>query len=174
MLICLLVDERTAAYSPILAGIKSGGGIIKRIVAVEGKPQDESISFELIRKRRRFNVSLEIVEQKIALDENVKMRLMNSVANLLEDVPRPAKTRIVNCLRGARIVGPRPDLPLVADIVLHTEDEFSKMKNMGSKSVDHVISALQSKGLDLAEHLNEDVLAYARSIATSPAERGIK
>jgi hypothetical protein len=174
MLICFVIGEKMIAHSPILAGIKAGGGIVKRIAAVKGEIQHDSVSFELIRDHGKFNVFLEISEQKIALDENVKMRLMDSVATLLADVPQSAKTRIANCLRGARIVGPRLDLTLVADIVLHTADELSKIHRLGSRSFDYIISSLRDRGLGTAEHLDEDVLAFARRISTSFTEKGIK
>jgi DNA-directed RNA polymerase subunit alpha len=50
--------------------------------------------------------------------------------------------RASNCLKRANIY-------TLADLVDHSEDDLSKIRNLGRKSIDEIIEKLKSQGYDL-------------------------
>src|SRR3972149_2005535 len=84
--------------------------------------------------------------------------LQESLSKTLEELPLPA--RAVNALRNAEIV-------TVADLVQKIDEDLEQVKNLGTKSIDEIKTALAGPGLSLGVRIDPNVLgALGRGGAT--------
>jgi DNA-directed RNA polymerase subunit alpha len=75
--------------------------------------------------------------------------LQESLAKPLEELPLPA--RAINALKNAEIT-------VVADLVQKTDQDLENVKNLGSKSIDEIKTALASLGLSLGMRIDPNLL----------------
>jgi DNA-directed RNA polymerase subunit alpha len=75
--------------------------------------------------------------------------LQESLAKPLEDLPLPA--RAINALKNHEIL-------VVADLVQKTDEDLESVKNLGSKSIDEIKTALASLGLSLGMRIDPNLL----------------
>jgi DNA-directed RNA polymerase subunit alpha len=75
--------------------------------------------------------------------------LQESLAKPLEDLPLPA--RAINALKNHEIL-------VVADLVQKTDEDLEQVKNLGSKSIDEIKTALASLGLSLGMRIDPNLL----------------
>ena len=84
--------------------------------------------------------------------------LQESLSKTLEELPLPA--RAINALRNAEIV-------TVADLVQKIDEDLEQVKNLGTKSIDEIKTALAGLGLSLGMRIDPNVLgALGRGGAT--------
>ncbi|MEX2224503.1 MAG: DNA-directed RNA polymerase subunit alpha [Candidatus Rokuibacteriota bacterium] len=75
--------------------------------------------------------------------------LQESLAKPLEELPLPA--RAINALKNHEIL-------LVADLVQKTDEDLESVKNLGSKSIDEIKTALAALGLSLGMRIDPNLL----------------
>jgi DNA-directed RNA polymerase subunit alpha len=75
--------------------------------------------------------------------------LQESLAKLLEELPLPA--RAINALKNAEIA-------VVADLVQKTDQDLESVKNLGSKSIEEIKTALAALGLSLGMRIDPNLL----------------
>jgi DNA-directed RNA polymerase subunit alpha len=75
--------------------------------------------------------------------------LQESLGKPLEDLPLPA--RAINALKNA-------DMTVVADLVQKTDQDLESVKNLGSKSIDEIKTALAALGLSLGMRIDPNLL----------------
>jgi DNA-directed RNA polymerase subunit alpha len=75
--------------------------------------------------------------------------LQESLAKTIEELPLPA--RAINALRNAEI-------SVVADLVQKTDEDLENVKNLGSKSIDEIKTALAAMGLSLGMRIDPNLL----------------
>ncbi len=75
--------------------------------------------------------------------------LQESLAKPLEELPLPA--RAINALKNHEIM-------VVADLVQKTDEDLESVKNLGSKSIDEIKTALASLGLSLGMRIDPNLL----------------
>jgi DNA-directed RNA polymerase subunit alpha len=75
--------------------------------------------------------------------------LQESLAKPIEDLPLPA--RAVNALKNAEIA-------VVADLVQKTDEDLENVKNLGSKSIEEIKTALAALGLSLGMRIDPNLL----------------
>jgi DNA-directed RNA polymerase subunit alpha len=75
--------------------------------------------------------------------------LQESLAKPLDDLPLPA--RAINALKNA-------ELTVVADLVQKTDQDLENVKNLGSKSIEEIKTALAALGLSLGMRIDPNVL----------------
>jgi len=75
--------------------------------------------------------------------------LQESLAKSLDDLPLPA--RAINALKGA-------EMAVVADLVQKTDQDLESVKNLGSKSIEEIKSALAGLGLSLGMRIDPNLL----------------
>jgi len=75
--------------------------------------------------------------------------VQESLSKTLEELPLPA--RAINALRNAEIV-------TVADLVQKTDEDLEHVKNLGTKSIDEIKTALAGLGLSLGMRIDPNVL----------------
>ena len=75
--------------------------------------------------------------------------LQESLAKPLEELPLPA--RAINALKNAEIT-------VVADLVQKTDQDLESVKNLGSKSIDEIKTALAALGLSLGMRIDPNLL----------------
>jgi len=75
--------------------------------------------------------------------------LQESLAKPLEELPLPA--RAINALKNAEIA-------VVADLVQKTDQDLESVKNLGSKSIEEIKTALAALGLSLGMRIDPDLL----------------
>jgi DNA-directed RNA polymerase subunit alpha len=75
--------------------------------------------------------------------------LQESLSKTLEELPLPA--RAINALRNAEIV-------TVADLVQKIDEDLEQVKNLGTKSIDEIKTALAGLGLSLGMRIDPNVL----------------
>ncbi|HEV8437015.1 MAG TPA: DNA-directed RNA polymerase subunit alpha [Methylomirabilota bacterium] len=75
--------------------------------------------------------------------------LQESLAKPLEELPLPA--RAINALKNAEI-------SVVADLVQKTDQDLENVKNLGSKSIDEIKTALAALGLSLGMRIDPNLL----------------
>ena len=75
--------------------------------------------------------------------------LQESLAKPLEELPLPA--RAVNALKNHEIM-------VVADLVQKTDEDLETVKNLGSKSIEEIKTALATLGLSLGMRIDPNVL----------------
>jgi DNA-directed RNA polymerase subunit alpha len=75
--------------------------------------------------------------------------LQESLAKPLEELPLPA--RAINALKNAEIT-------VVADLVQKTDQDLENVKNLGSKSIDEIKTALAALGLSLGMRIDPNLL----------------
>jgi DNA-directed RNA polymerase subunit alpha len=75
--------------------------------------------------------------------------LQESLAKPLEELSLPA--RAINALKNAEIT-------VVADLVQKTDQDLESMKNLGSKSIDEIKTALAALGLSLGMRIDPNLL----------------
>ncbi len=75
--------------------------------------------------------------------------LQESLAKPLEELPLPA--RAVNALKNAEIA-------VVADLVQKTDQDLENVKNLGSKSIEEIKTALAALGLSLGMRIDPNLL----------------
>ena len=86
-------------------------------------------------------------------EEEVEMAaegfLQESLAKALDELPLPA--RAINALKGA-------EMAVVADLVQKTDQDLENVKNLGSKSIEEIKSALAAMGLSLGMRIDPNLL----------------
>ncbi len=75
--------------------------------------------------------------------------LQESLAKPLEELPLPA--RAINALKNAEIT-------VVADLVQKTDQDLENVKNLGSKSIEEIKTALAALGLSLGMRIDPNLL----------------
>jgi DNA-directed RNA polymerase subunit alpha len=75
--------------------------------------------------------------------------LQESLAKPIEELPLPA--RAVNALKNAEI-------SVVADLVQKTDEDLENVKNLGSKSIEEIKTALAALGLSLGMRIDPNLL----------------
>jgi DNA-directed RNA polymerase subunit alpha len=75
--------------------------------------------------------------------------LQESLAKPLEELPLPA--RAINALKNA-------DIMVVADLVQKTDQDLESVKNLGSKSIEEIKTALAALGLSLGMRIDPTLL----------------
>jgi DNA-directed RNA polymerase subunit alpha len=75
--------------------------------------------------------------------------LQESLAKPLEELPLPA--RAINALKNA-------EMTVVADLVQKTDQDLENVKNLGSKSIDEIKTALAALGLSLGMRIDPNLL----------------
>jgi DNA-directed RNA polymerase subunit alpha len=75
--------------------------------------------------------------------------LQESLAKPLEELPLPA--RAINALKNAEIA-------VVADLVQKTDQDLESVKNLGSKSIEEIKTALAALGLSLGMRIDPNLL----------------
>ncbi|MGH7317963.1 MAG: DNA-directed RNA polymerase subunit alpha, partial [Candidatus Rokuibacteriota bacterium] len=75
--------------------------------------------------------------------------LQESLAKALEELPLPA--RAVNALKNHEIL-------VVADLVQKTDEDLESVKNLGSKSIEEIKTALAALGLSLGMRIDPNLL----------------
>ncbi|HKW92581.1 MAG TPA: DNA-directed RNA polymerase subunit alpha [Methylomirabilota bacterium] len=75
--------------------------------------------------------------------------LQESLAKPLEELPLPA--RAINALKNHEIM-------VVADLVQKTDEDLESVKNLGSKSIDEIKTALAALGLSLGMRIDPNLL----------------
>jgi DNA-directed RNA polymerase subunit alpha len=75
--------------------------------------------------------------------------LQESLSKALEELPLPART--INALRNA-------EFGTVADLVQKTDQDLEQVKNLGTKSIDEIKTALAGLGLSLGMRIDPNVL----------------
>jgi DNA-directed RNA polymerase subunit alpha len=75
--------------------------------------------------------------------------LQESLGKPLEELPLPA--RAINALKGA-------EMAVVADLVQKTDQDLESVKNLGSKSIEEIKSALAAMGLSLGMRIDPNLL----------------
>ncbi len=75
--------------------------------------------------------------------------LQESLGKPLEELPLPA--RAINALKNAEIL-------VVADLVQKTDEDLETVKNLGSKSIDEIKTALAGLGLSLGMRIDPNLL----------------
>src|SRR5215468_2868805 len=75
--------------------------------------------------------------------------LQESLAKTIEELPLPA--RAVNALKNS-------DISVVADLVQKTDQDLENVKNLGSKSIDEIKTALAAMGLSLGMRIDPNLL----------------
>lgn len=75
--------------------------------------------------------------------------LQESLGKSIDELPLPA--RAVNALKNAEIL-------LVADLVQKTDQDLEQVKNLGTKSIDEIKTALASLGLSLGMRIDPNLL----------------
>ena len=75
--------------------------------------------------------------------------LQESLGKPLEELPLPA--RAINALKNAEIM-------VVADLVQKTDQDLENVKNLGSKSIEEIKTALAALGLSLGMRIDPNVL----------------
>ena len=75
--------------------------------------------------------------------------LQESLAKPLEELPLPA--RAINALKNAEIM-------VVADLVQKTDQDLENVKNLGSKSIEEIKTALAALGLSLGMRIDPNLL----------------
>ncbi|MGH7420974.1 MAG: DNA-directed RNA polymerase subunit alpha C-terminal domain-containing protein, partial [Candidatus Rokuibacteriota bacterium] len=75
--------------------------------------------------------------------------LQESLAKPLEELPLPA--RAVNALKNYEIL-------VVADLVQKTDEDLESVKNLGSKSIEEIKTALAALGLSLGMRIDPNLL----------------
>jgi hypothetical protein len=88
------------------------------------------------------------------------------MAVLLDKMSKSARGRMRNSLVKWRVIDSQLDRSLVADIVRYRAGELADYRDLSWKSVNSLRMALREFKLDLAEYLDQDVLAYANSVAS--------
>jgi DNA-directed RNA polymerase subunit alpha len=80
--------------------------------------------------------------------------LQESLAKPLEELPLPA--RAINALKNAEIA-------VVADLVQKTDQDLESVKNLGSKSIEEIKTALAALGLSLGMRIDPNLLGVLGS-----------
>jgi len=75
--------------------------------------------------------------------------LQESLAKTIEELPIPA--RAINALKNG-------DISVVADLVQKTDGDLENVKNLGSKSIDEIKTALAAMGLSLGMRIDPNLL----------------
>jgi DNA-directed RNA polymerase subunit alpha len=75
--------------------------------------------------------------------------LQESLARTIEELPLPA--RAINALKNA-------DISVVADLVQKTDEDLENVKNLGSKSIEEIKTALAAMGLSLGMRIDPNLL----------------
>jgi DNA-directed RNA polymerase subunit alpha len=75
--------------------------------------------------------------------------LQESLGKTIEELPLPA--RAVNALKNS-------DISVVADLVQKTDQDLENVKNLGSKSIDEIKTALAAMGLSLGMRIDPNLL----------------
>ena len=84
--------------------------------------------------------------------------LQESLGKPLDELPLPA--RAINALKGA-------EMAVVADLVQKTDQDLENVKNLGSKSIEEIKTALAALGLSLGMRIDPNLLgALGRGGAT--------
>ena len=83
--------------------------------------------------------------------------LQESLAKPLEELPLPA--RAINALKNAEI-------SVVADLVQKTDQDLESVKNLGSKSIEEIKTALAALGLSLGMRIDPNLLGALGSGGT--------
>jgi DNA-directed RNA polymerase subunit alpha len=83
------------------------------------------------------------------LDTASEAYLQESLAKTIEELPLPA--RAINALKNAEI-------SVVADLVQKTDEDLENVKNLGSKSIEEIKTALAAMGLSLGMRIDPTLL----------------
>lgn len=88
-------------------------------------------------------------EEEEAIEAAGEGFLQESLAKPLEELPLPA--RAINALKNAEIT-------VVADLVQKTDQDLENVKNLGSKSIEEIKTALAALGLSLGMRIDPNLL----------------
>ncbi len=88
-------------------------------------------------------------EEEEQIDATGEGFLQESLSKPLEDLPLPA--RAINALKNAEIM-------VVADLVQKTDQDLENVKNLGSKSIEEIKTALAALGLSLGMRIDPNLL----------------
>src|SRR5262245_20921452 len=88
-------------------------------------------------------------EEEEQIDATGEGFLQESLGKPLEELPLPA--RAINALKNAEIM-------VVADLVQKTDQDLENVKNLGSKSIEEIKTALAALGLSLGMRIDPNLL----------------
>ena len=88
-------------------------------------------------------------EEEEQIDATGEGFLQESLGKPLEELPLPA--RAINALKNAEIM-------VVADLVQKTDQDLESVKNLGSKSIEEIKTALAALGLSLGMRIDPNLL----------------
>ncbi len=88
-------------------------------------------------------------EEEEGVDASGEGFLQESLGKPLEELPLPA--RAINALKNAEIM-------VVADLVQKTDQDLESVKNLGSKSIEEIKTALAALGLSLGMRIDPNLL----------------